>query len=282
MKHNHGGTEARRRIAGLVLACAVLTATQAAAEGWEIEASLGGYIGSNFTRKAPFEYRGLEFEPLYRTCDLSALPPSDLSPVVRCRQVGAADVLYALERRFTATGIAGLELRRRLGDSFGVGVGALTGLAGRRDRLSRQSIGGGVSSQVTLTAPLEPDTLFETLQDSDFTAHYTGVGTLAYLHAGFRYERGFERRTTTGYRASSVRVFVDGGGGILPMVPGGDETGLGTPPAFHVGAGLRFRRLRGAFTLSVLHVRSLGDPSPTIIGPHFRWTGFRVGWVWAR
>ena len=108
-----------------------------------------------------------------------------------------------------------------------------------------------------------------------------GVGALAYLHAGLRWERGFESRTTIGYRPSGTRVFVEAGGGVLAALPGGGDTGVGHPPGFHIAAGLIFKRTSAhPLTLTGRYVQALGQRDPaTLIDSRLSWAVVQVGWL---
>lgn len=254
----------------LALALPVLLASAASAQDWEVELSLGGAQGSKFIREAPFEFRDLTFEGPYRSCD---------SPErAFCLFAGLTDVLYALEDSYATTALAGLEVRRRVTESLALGVGVLGGVAPRKQRLFR-----GTSGEVTLSLPPEPDALFQESQDiRNFNGRYTGVGAMAYLHAGLRLEKGFETRTAVGYRSSSIRLFAEGGGGFFPLIPGKDAAGIKSPPGIHLGVGLRLRRRGGrVLSFSLFHVRALADTG-ALQEPRFSWTGLRVGWTLGR
>lgn len=237
---------------GLVVAC-LLVASAAAAGDWEVEVSLGGAQGDRFLRGAPFRFRGLTFEGPY------------------------GDVAYAVEDSYSATALGGIEARRRIGRSLSLDAGVLGGLAARRQRISRGSTGQA-------RRPSEPQELFEaSLDRSNLNGRYTGAGSLAYLHAGLRYEHGFEARTTLGYRPSSARLFVEAGGGLIPLVPGGNDAGVGRPPGVHVRAGVELRRTKGrALSISLLHLRAFAHEADAVAEAHISWTGLRVGWVWGR
>jgi hypothetical protein len=258
----------KRRTAGWLGAALLLTPGALQAGDWEIELGLGGARGPKYTRGAPFEFQDLTFAGPYSQC------PGD-APAGACQLAGLTDVVYALESRFTLTGLAGLDVRRRLSDSVSLGVGVLAGLAPRNRSLLRLTNG-----ELDPRLPPEPDDLIDAAIDArNQSGRLNGVGALTYLGAGFRFEKGFESRTSVGYRSSSVRVFVDGGGGLLALVPDKKDADLGTPPAFHVAGGLRIRRGSGkAITVSLYHLHALAN-TDHLLDAGFSWTGVRVGWV---
>ena len=145
----------------------------------------------------------------------------------------------------------------------------------------------GISQDVK--EPLWPQTSLEEVRraqeladaaNSDAISSTNGVGTLAYLHAGLRWERGFESRTPIGYRPSGTRVFAEAGGGLFAALPGGGDGGLGHPPGFHLAGGLIFRRTSAhPLTLTARYVQALGQRDPaTIIDSRLSWFVVQVGW----
>jgi hypothetical protein len=116
--------------------------------------------------------------------------------------------------------------------------------------------------------------------NSDAISSTNGVGTLVYLHAGLRWERGFESRTPTGYQPSGTRVFAEAGGGLLAVLPGGGDGRLGHPPGFHLAGGLIFHRTSAhPLTVTARYVQALGEPEPlTIVDSRLSWFVVQVGW----
>jgi hypothetical protein len=253
----------RGRAAAIVLA-ALPTGAFAQAQ---VELTIGGGIGSSFTRRAPFVLDGLTYGGPYRICPAGV-------PAGRCLQGGATDVAYALETHYSSLAVVGLEVRHGVRGPFLAGAGVLGGLALRSQRIQRADTGAVVDGRPLATQDLS------NAADSHASPSTNGVGALTYLHAGLRWERGFESRTTIGYRPSGTRVFVEGGGGLLAAVPGGGDAGIGHPPGFHVAGGLIFKRTSDhPLTLLVRYVQALAPrDEATLIDSRFSWFVFQIGW----
>ena len=251
------------------LAAAVLLAIAPAAAlaQSQVELSLGAGVGSSFTRRGPFVLDGVSFAAAYRTC------PPEMSTAV-CVQAGATDVAFGLENKYPSLVAVGFEARRGVGGSFLAGAGVLGGLALRRQRIV---VGG--TAEIVEGRPLLPDEV-ASAAESHLDSSTNGLGALAYVHAGLRWERGFESRTTLGYRPSGTRVFVEAGGGWLAALPGGGTAGVGHPPGVHLAAGLVFKRTSARpLTLSARYVRALRKrDEATLVTSSLGWALVQVGW----
>lgn len=251
---------------GALSVLAWLQLVSASAAG-EVELSLGGGIGSSFTRRGPFEFDGLQFlgSP-YRRCPLELDRDG-------CAFFGLTDVEFSLQRRYTQLGVAGLEARGRVAGALSIGAGALVGLA-----LGQERLWAGDTGELVGGRPLAGDV--ETATEEIGLIQNGGIGRLAYLHTGVRVDRGFRRLTSLGTRPTPVRVFLEGGGGWLASVPGGKTAGIGRPPAMHIAGGLSVNRGLGRtlfFTLR--HVRALHKPDEAVLlESQSSWTVFQVGW----
>ena len=250
-------------------AAAVLAALPAGAFAQtQVEVTVGGGIGSRFTRRAPFTLDGTTYgSGPYRTCP-------EGTPAGLCLQGGASDVVFALESQYPALASVGLEARHGVGGPFLAGVGVLGGLALRSQRVFIESTGDVVQGR-----PLATQELLGAADSHAFSTT-NGVGTLAYLHAGLRWERGFESRTPIGYRASGTRVFAEAGGGLLAALPGGGDAGVGHPPGFHLAGGVIFSRTsKNPLTLTGRYVQALGKrDEATLIDSRLSWLVLQVGW----
>jgi hypothetical protein len=255
----------RRHLALAALSLLVTLSARAAAD---VEFSFGGGIGSSFSRHAPFELGGLQFAASpYRQCPLD-VPPAG------CLAFGLSDVAFDLQRRYDQLGVAGLEARVRVVGPVSLGAGALAGLALGRQRLLISNTGDVVAGR-----PFVSDDIISV---ADRYGPYAngGIGTLAYLHAGLRVERGFRTRTNIGSKPSPLRIFLEGGGGWLASVPGGATAGIGRPPAMHIAAGLSVDRgLDRTIVLTLRHVRALHQPDAAVLlESRSNWTMLQLGW----
>lgn len=252
----------------LPAAAALLATLPAAAFAQaQVEISVGGGIGSTFTHRAPFTINGTSYAGPYRTCGEGV-------PVTACLQAGATDVGFALESEYPTLAVAGFEARHGIGGPILLGAGVMGGLALRTQRVLTLDTGEVVDGRPLATQELAD------AANRDAISSTNGIGFLAYLHAGLRWERGFESRTPIGYRTSGTRVFAEAGGGLLAAVPGGGDGGLGRPPAFHLAGGLIFRRTSAhPLTLTARYVQALGERDPaTIITSRLSWFVVQVGW----
>jgi hypothetical protein len=248
----------------------------------QVELTVGGGIGSSFTRRAPFVLDGLTYRGPYRTC------PAGL-PAGLCARGGSTvvagvlymlsgprtDVAYALETHYSSVAVGGLQVRHGVGGPFLLGAGVLGGLALRNQRIQTIDTGTVVDGRPLLTQDLS------NAAGSNASPSTNGVGVLTYLHAGLRWERGFESRTTIGYRPSGTRVFVEAAGGLLAALPGGGDAGIGHPPGFHVAGGLVFKRTRAhPLTLSLRYVQALGKrDNAMLVDSRQSWAVVQVGWL---
>lgn len=233
----------------------------------QVEISVGGGIGSRFTRRAPFTLDGTSYGGPYRTCP-------EGTPAGLCLQGGGTDLEFALESEYSMLGVVGIEARHGIGGPMLIGGGVLGGLALRSQRVLTLDTGEVVEGR-----PLATQELVD-VADSHSVSSTNGVGTLAYLHAGLRWERGFESRTPIGYRPSGTRVFAEAGGGLLAALPGGGDAGVGHPPAFHIAGGLIFSRTSAhPLTLTGRYVQALGQrDAATLIDSRLSWFVVQVGW----
>ena len=246
----------------------------------QVEITVGGGIGSSFTLRAPFVFDGMAYGGPYRTCAAGVPAHVCLQGVhyvpgsAALVEGRAPDIAYALESHYSALAVVGLEVRRGLGGPFLAGVGVLGGLALRSQRVQTIDTGTVVDGR----PPLDQDVSNAALSNGVPTTN--GVGTLAYLYAGLRWERGFESRTPIGYRPSGTRVFAEAGGGLFAALPGGGDGGLGHPPGFHIAGGLIFRRTSAhPLTLTARYVQALGTRDPaTIVDSRLSWFAVQVGW----
>ena len=110
--------------AAVVLACLPAGAVAQS----QVELSVGGGVGSSFTRRAPFALDGQTYGGPYRTC------PEGIAAGL-CLQAGASDLAFALETHYSSLAVVGLEARRGVGGPFLAGVGVLGGLALRSQRI---------------------------------------------------------------------------------------------------------------------------------------------------
>jgi hypothetical protein len=253
-----------RSLAAAVIVLASLPAGAVAQT--QLELSVGGGIGSSFTGHAPFALDGRTYGGPYRTCP-------EGTPAGPCLQAGATALAIALESHYSPLAVVGLEARRGVGGPILAGVGVLGGLALRSQRILRADTG-----EVVAGRPLATQDLVDAADSHSFSST-NGVGALAYLHAGLRWERGFESRTTMGYRSSGTRVFVEAGGGLLAAVPGGGDAGIGHPPGIHVAGGLVFKRTSThPLTLSLRYVKALGQrDEATLVDSRQSWAVVQVG-----
>jgi hypothetical protein len=250
---------------GFAAALAVLPAV-ALAQG-QVEFSVGGGVGSSFTQRGPFVFDGFSYAGGYRTCS----PEVDAQ---RCALAGATDFATGLETKYPAFVVAGLEARRGVGGPFLLGAGLLGGVSLRNQRVIL-----GDSGEVVEGRPPMTEEVFNAA-DSNATFSTNGVGGLAYLHAGLRWDRGFESRTTIGYRPSGTRVFAEAGAGWLAAVPGGGDAGIGHPLGIHAVAGITVRRANArSLTFSLRHVRAVGVDDALLVSSQLSWTVFQVGWL---
>ena len=254
-----------RRYAGAMLLGLLPAAASAQSQ---VELSVGAGIGSSFTRRAPFVFDDQTFGGPYRTCNAGV-------PAGACLVQGTTDVTFGLETSYSAMLSLGLEARRRVGGPFLVGAGVLGGLAIRSQRIIVGDTGEVVDGRPSVPQPLIDSANNHAVRSTN------GVGTLGYLHAGLRWDRGFESRTTIGYRPSSTRVFVEAGGGLLAAVPGGATAGVGHPPALHLAGGLIFKRTSARpLTLSVRYVQALRKrDEATLVDSRLSWAVLQVGWM---
>jgi hypothetical protein len=170
--------------------------------------------------------------------------------------------------------VVGLEARRGIGGPFLVGAGLLGGVSLRSQRVVL-----GPSSEVLDGRPQFTDDV-GAAADSDAFFSTNGVGGLAYLHGGLRWDRGFESRTTIGYRPSGTRVFAEAGAGWLAAVPGGGDAGIGHPLGIHAVAGITVRRPNArSLTFSLRHVRAIGVDDARLVSSQLSWTLFQIGWM---
>jgi len=252
----------------LLPAAALLASLPAAAFAQaQVEITVGGGIGSSVTRRAPFTINGTTYGGPYRTC-------AEGVPATACLQQGATDVGFALASEYPTLAVAGVEVRHGIGGPILLGAGVLGGLALRTQRVLTLDTGEVLDGRPFATQELAD------AANSDAISSTNGVGTLAYLHAGLRWERGFESRTPIGYRPSGTRVFAEAGGGLFAALPGGGDGGLGHPPGFHLAGGLIFRRTSAhPLTLTARYVQALGQRDPaTIIDSRLSWFVVQVGW----
>ena len=238
----------------------------ALAEG-QVEVSVGGGVGSNFIRRGPFVFDGFSYADAYRVCSAALSAEA-------CMRAGANDLATGLESNYPALFVLGLEARRGIGGSFLAGAGVLGGVSLRKQRVilgdSGRVVEGRPFMSPEVSASAEDDAFFST----------NGVGVLAYLHGGLRWDRGFESRTTIGYRPSGTRVFAEAGAGWLEAVPGGGEAGIGHPLGIHAVAGVTVRRVSArSLTFSLRHVRAVGVNGDLFVSSHLNWTVFQVGWL---
>jgi hypothetical protein len=253
--------------ADTVVAAAVIASLPAVALAQsQVEITVGGGIGSRFTRRAPFTLDGTSYGGPYRTC------PEGI-PAAACLQAGATDLQFALVSEYPMLGVVGIEARHAIGGPMLIGGGVLGGLALRSQRALT-----GDTGEVVEGRPLATQELVDEADNHSFSST-DGVGTLAYLHAGLRWERGFESRTPIGYRPSGTRVFVEAGGGLLATLPGGGDAGAGHPPAFHIAGGLIFRRTSAhPLTVTGRYVKALGERDPaTLIDSRLSWFVVQAG-----
>jgi hypothetical protein len=254
----------------LAVAGSLGLAAPARASSWEIEVSFGAATGSNFRRGAPFQYEGISFGGPYNRClmptALCALGP-DLS-----------DVGYSLFYDAAITLQADIEVRRRLGRSFSLGAGLMGGTSPRRDHLLAIDL-----SEVVYSRPPEPDGLRAFADEQPLGRG--GFDALAYLHAGLRYERVLGPESTIyGGRRRWAGVFIEGGGGAVPVFPGSRKAGFEqTVAAVHASLGVRFHRagLGRDLSVTVTHMRCLVGTDHLQSG-RFAWTGIRLGFFLTR
>jgi hypothetical protein len=233
----------------------------------QVEIGLGGGLGSSFIRRGPFEFDGFPYADGYRTCPDFIDPP-------RCLAAGATDIAAGLETKYTALLVASVDARRGIGGPFLLGAGVLAGGSLR----NRRVIVGDSGTVVEGRPPFDEDVSAAAQNDSFFKTD--GVGALAYLHAGLRWDRGFESRTTIGYRPSGTRVFAEVGAGWLALVPGGGDAGIGRPLGIHAVAGITVRRPRArSLTFSLRHVRAVGVDDSALLRSRQYWTLVQIGWL---
>lgn len=258
-----------------------LLATTGWAEGWEVEAGAGLLGSADFGSFGPFSYRGVQFARELTNCPLEFRDHPrgpEFGCFARLGFFGSFNAIYTREHEYGPTPVLDLAVRRVLNGAFSMAFGILGGLAPGRQRVAFEAI------PLSLDVPPIPGEVRDALANPDFTEfRHTDTSALAYLHAGLRYEwllgRGGAGRAR---RAQTSGIFLDAGGGVLPIVPGGGESQVGAPLGWHVGAGIRWARgLSRDLTLSLLHVRALSHP-PDGIEARYSWTGFRMGWIFER
>jgi hypothetical protein len=251
-----------------IAAAAVLASLPASALAQaQVEISVGGGIGSRLTRRAPFTINGNTYAGPYRTC-------AEGVPAAACLQQGATDVGFAIESNYPTLAVAGVEARHGIGGPILLGAGVLGGLGLRTQRVLTLGTGDVVDGRPFATQELAD------AANNDAFSSTNGVGTLAYLHAGLRWERGFESRTPIGYRPSGTRVFVEAGGGLLGALPGGGDAGVGHPPGFHIAGGVVFKRTSAhPLALTGRYVQALGERDPArVMDSRLSWFVVQVGW----
>jgi hypothetical protein len=171
--------------------------------------------------------------------------------------------------------VAGLEARPGVGGSFLAGAGVLGGLAIRQQRVVSAPTGNVVEGRPPLTQEIS------NAAANDAVFNTNGVGTLVYVHAGLRWDRGFESRTPIGYRTTGTRIFLEAGGGLLAAIPGGSIAGVGHPPGIHGVVGVTIKRTSARpMTLSLRYVHALGErDDATLVASRLSWLVFQVGWL---
>jgi hypothetical protein len=258
-------------VRGFAVAAALASLPAAAFAQAQLEISVGGGIGSSITRRAPFTLDGTAYGGPYRSCP-------EGTPAGLCTQGAATDLAFALESDYSMLGVVGFEARHGIGGPMLIGAGVLGGLALRSQRVLVTDTGEVVEGR-----PLVTQELLDAADSHSFSST-NGVGTLAYLHAGLRWERGFESRTPIGYRPSGTRVFVEAGGGILGALPGGSDAGVGHPPGFHIAGGVIFKRASAhPLTLTGRYVQALGQrDQTTLVDSRLSWFVVQVGWLSGR
>ena len=251
---------------------ALLTCPLAARAGdREIEWSAAAGLGSEYTRHAPFTFEGLDFAGPYRQC------PPELSPG-QCLFNELGDAAYALQVNYPILLGGGADVRQPLGGPFSVDLGLSGALAIRERRPLRVS-----TRELVRERPEEPEELLTAVTTHD-TLSTDGVGGWAYLHAGLRYTHPLGS-SSVGSRSTLKTLFLEAGGGWVPLVPGGDQAAIGHPLAVHGQAGVTLRRgVRGAgLSLSVRYVHALASRSEDLlVDSSTSWITFQVGWVLGR
>jgi hypothetical protein len=258
------------RPAALLLA--LLTCPLAArAADREVEWSAAAGLGSEYTRHAPFTFEGLDFAGPYRVC-----PPE--IPAGVCLFSEAGDVAYALQVNYPILLGGSADVRQPLGGPFSVDLGLAAALAIRERRPLRVS-----TRELVRERPEEPAELQAAVVKND-TLSTDGVGGWAYLHAGLRYTHPLGS-SSVGSRSTFKNLFLEAGGGWVPLVPGGDQAAIGHPLAVHGQAGVTLRRgLRGGgLSLSVRYVHALASRNEDLlVDSSPSWITFQVGWVLGR
>lgn len=253
-----------RRI-GAAVALALLPVA-ARADG-QVEVSIGGGVGSDFIVPGPFVFDGFPYAKGYRTC-----APGTPAPI--CLDVGLTDVLTGRESKYPAFLVGSFEARRGIGGPMLIGVGVFGG-----GSIRNQLVMIGPSNEVVEGRPPFTDEV-SAAAESASTSITNGAGGLAYLHAGLRWDRGFESRTTTGYRASGTRVFAEAGAGWLAVVPGGGDARIGHPLGVHGVIGVRMHRANArSLTISLRHVHAVGVDDDALVRSRQYWTVVQIGWL---
>ena len=246
----------------------LMSPSPAPAADTQVELSVGSGIGSAFTKPTPFTFDGTTFPGPFRLCPDGA---SDN----QCLTFGNGDTTYALDANYPVLGLVGLDVRQPLPGPFAVDVGVLGGIASRERRVLRTT-----TPEVDRTRALEPDDVFLAWQRNS-TSRTEGVSSFAYVHAGLRLVHEVGARRTAGSHTFVKRLFVEAGGGWVPLVPGGADAGLGRPPAVHGAGGITFRSgVRGEISLTARYIRALASTDDTeLIASRKSWITVQVGWA---
>ena len=238
----------------------------AAASSWDVEVSLGAGGGSRVRLGAPFEFVGLSFGGPYNACPL----PND----VFCLLIGSDDVAYTRDDDVAVALLAGVAVRRRFGDSFSLGVGALGGGSWRLWRLSRVPL-----REVDHRRPPEPEELrYEAERGTYWRA--AGIDWLLYLHGSVRFEHVFgQRQTLYDERPARVGIFAEAGAGALTGLPASTGTvAERRVRGVHGSLGARWHRRGSDLTLTITHLRPRTDADRFLSGRP-SWTLVQLGCV---
>lgn len=256
--------------APLLALVALLGAATADAADREIEWSATAGFGSAFSLRPPFTFEDLDFAGPYKRC-----PDEELAGVciLRTRQ---SDVAYGLDVKYPVVFGGGIDLRQPLGGALWLDLGASGTLALRQRRLLRAELG-----VVDRSRPFEPEDLSDALANHLLFSQ-DGMSGLVYLHGGLRYAHDLRGANRPGDRALVRDVFVEAGGGWLPVVPGGALSTLGHPLAVHGTAGVTLRRgfRGGGLALSARYLRALvALDEALLVSSRPSWITFQVGFI---
>jgi hypothetical protein len=240
-----------------------------------MEVSVGGGSGPTVDVYSPFVLEGVRFAGPYKICALR------LDGSLNCVAL-LLKTEFRQRRAFSPALLVKADLRRGVTERIAIGVTAAAALAREEWEVVRDISPEPAADLPHVPPELERFTFGPQRRYATGTEviHHAGEGVAVQgiVAATARYELGFERRATIGYRKAPLGLFVEAGPAWLPKLPA-DGTPLASA-GIHVSGGATWRRGQGrTWTASVIHVRAFGASSSTVPDPPYRWTALRLGYV---